>query len=403
MAKHESVATLPSDYNMKMGPVLFNVNASAEAEWVDNVALTSSNKQSDVIITPQVGVTAQWPVTASNTLRLSTSLGYSKYLIHPQYDQGTLLVSPDSVLSFDLYVGDFKINFHDQFSYQQDPASIGSINNVVAFNRMENIAGVGVIWDLNKILLGVNYDRIDFWSVNLTQVNGSNLNNAGSINFHANQFSANASWNMTSTVVFGVEGQGSIRNYDDYGIEDTGYGFGPFTRIEVTPNFKVSASGGFQSLTTTSGSLTAAQVNAPNSVSPVLGAGTTNSYYVDVTLDHRLNSYYTDRLSVGHELQLDVFSQQTDVTYVTYTSSWKVNRILNMAFTLNFENVDSPSAASAISSGSYDCFNLGVQASFPVTRSVSGAIVYQFCDKFDAPGGQAYTVNRLGATLNYHF
>ena len=70
----------------------------------------------------------------NNTLRFSTSVGYQKYLIHPQYDTGSVMVSPDSELAFDVYVGDFKINFHDQFSVQQDPASIGSLNNVVNFN-----------------------------------------------------------------------------------------------------------------------------------------------------------------------------------------------------------------------------------------------------------------------------
>jgi len=63
MARSQTVTALPSDYNLKLGPVLMNVNASMGAEYNSNVALSSSGAQSDFILSPQVGVVAQWPVT----------------------------------------------------------------------------------------------------------------------------------------------------------------------------------------------------------------------------------------------------------------------------------------------------------------------------------------------------
>lgn len=408
MARHETVATLPSDYNAKLGPILLNANASLEGEYVDNIGLTSNGATSDFIITPQVGLNAEWPVTEANTLRFNTSLGYSKYLIHPQYDTSHLLVAPDSVLGFDIYVGDFKINIHDQFSYQQDPSSIGSVSNVVNFSRFENIAGIGLVWDLNKLILTLNYDHVNFISTSLQTVDGSTLSNPDNLSYHADQVSASAGYSITSTVNVGVEAAASERDYDHFSIRDDSLSAGPYLRVEVTPNFKVSASGGYQVVTTDSGTLTPAEVMALNSVSPLFGTGTTNSYYANLTLDHRLSQYYTDRLSGGHEIDLDVFSQKTDVTYVTYTSSWKVNTSLNLAFTLNFQDVSSPGGtgtfgnpANAIASGSYDLFNAGVQANFPVTRSISGALLYQFNDKFNS--AQNYEQNRVGLLFNYHF
>lgn len=407
MARTQSVTSLPSDYNLKAGPVLMNVNASLDSEYNSNIALSSSGALSDFIMTPEVGLAIQWPITASNTLRLNTSVGYSKYLIHPQYDTGHVLIAPDSVLGFDIYVGDFKINLHDQFSIQQDPSTVGSLSNVVNFSRFENVAGVGVIWDLNKLVLTFDYDHITFVSNNLQQVNGSNLTNPGNLNYSANQVSAAATYSVTSTINVGFEGAASIRNYDQYGIQDDALSVGPFTRIEVTPNFKVSMSAGYQTVSTDSGNLTQAEANQPNNVTPAFGAGTTNSYYVNVTLDHRLNKYYTDRLSAGHEIQLDVFSQQSEVTYVNYTSSWKVNKDLNLAFTLNFQDVSTPNTGNStigtISTPSYDSFVAGVQANFPVTKSISGSVLYQFGDKFNTAPGQDYVQNRVGMMLNYHF
>ncbi len=401
MARHETVATLPSDYNIKAGPVLLNVNGSVEGEYVDNIALTHTGTKSDFIITPQIGLEAKWPVTVTNTLRFSTSLGYSKYLIHPQYDTSHLLVAPDSLLSFDVYVGDFKINLHDQFSYQQDPSSVGSLSNVVNFSRFQNIAGVGVLWDLNKLLLTLNYDHINFISTELQGVNGNNFANASRLNYMADQVSASASYSVTSTAAVGLEAAASTRYYDHYDVVDNGLSVGPFVRIKVTPNIKLSASGGFQTVSTSSGNLTPAITGAPNSVSPVMGAGTTNGYYANLTLDHRLNQYYTDRFSAGHEIDVDVFSQQSDLTYVTYTSSWKVNSSLNLALTLNYQDVHANGGG--IATGSYEDFMAGLQASFPVTKSVSGAVLYQFNDKFGAASAQSYLQNRVGFILNYHF
>ena len=121
-----------------------------------------------------------------------------------------------------------------------------------------------------------------------------------------------------------------------------------------------------------------------NNVSPVLGVGTYNSWYGNLTFDHRLNANYTDRLSIGHELELNVFSQISDVYYVSYTSSWKVNSGLNLAFTLNYEDVTSPSQTTTYSNSSFDVFSAGVQANFPVTKNISGAVLYQFSDNFGA-------------------
>jgi hypothetical protein len=412
MARHESVSALPSDYNMKVGPVLLNTNASLEGEYVNNIGLSNSNQLSDFIITPQVGVTASWPVTAANTLRFSTSIGYSKYLIHPQYDTSSVLVAPDSELSFDVYVGDFKINFHDQFSVQTDPSSIGSIDNVVNFNRIQNVAGIGVLWDLNKLILSLNYDHITFISTNLQALGGANLSDPGNIDYSADQISAAASYRITSTLVTGLEFAGSLRYYDQYNIDDNQMSAGPFLRVEVTPTFKVSAGAGFQEITTESGNLTFAQTQLSNSVNPVLGVGTYDSWYGNLTFDHRLNADYTDRLSIGHELELNVFSQISDVYYASYTSSWKVNSSLNLAFTLNYQDVTSPSQSTSYSNSTFNVFSAGVQANFPVTKSISGAVLYQFSDNFGgtnaiSPGvpnnSQGYTQQRVGMILNYHF
>jgi hypothetical protein len=150
MARHEDNTPLPTTYNMKVGPVLFDLTGSVDSEFNDNIGLNNTGAKSDFLITPEVGLGIRWPVTETNTLALTTSLGYTRYLIHPQFSSDNILVAPNSELSFDVFVGDFKFNFHDAFSYEQDPVNEGDFSNVVTFDRFDNDAGVAVIWDLNQ-------------------------------------------------------------------------------------------------------------------------------------------------------------------------------------------------------------------------------------------------------------
>ena len=80
MARHEDNNTLPTTYNMKLGPVLFDVTGSVDSEFNDNIGLTNTGQKSDFIVTPEVGIGVRWPVTESNTLSFNTSLGYTHYL-----------------------------------------------------------------------------------------------------------------------------------------------------------------------------------------------------------------------------------------------------------------------------------------------------------------------------------
>jgi hypothetical protein len=129
---------------------------------------TISNKQSDVIIRPQFNLDAIWPLTQLNTLRFDLGLGYGFYLAHPSADTNGVLISPGSQLAFDIFVQDFRINFHNRFSLQQDPIDQIQLSNVVDYGRFENTAGVSVLSDLNKVVLTFGYDHYTYISTSDT-------------------------------------------------------------------------------------------------------------------------------------------------------------------------------------------------------------------------------------------
>ena len=411
MARQDQKDTsLPTDYNMKVGPVLLNFTASVEADYEDNIGLTNNGNLSDFLITPEVGIQAQWPVTQTNTLTLSTSIGYTKYLIHPQFDQSNVIVAPDSALSFDVYTGDFKFNFHDAFSVQQDPVDEAALSNIVNFDRFENIAGVGVLWDLNKVILNLNYDHINFISSDLQTYTGQDINDPGALDYSADQVSTSAELHVSSTLIFGVEAAGSIREYNDSSGDYDQVSAGPYAKVQITDHIKAEASGGFQYINSPRNTSIATTQDAV--IGPAYGAGSDSGFYANLTLDHEVNKYFLQRLSGGHELELGLLAEESDVYYVNYSASWHVNSKLNLSLTLGYQDVTEKGGF--VQASSFDYFSAAVQANFPVTKSISGALIYQFNDKvadnntgtFNGAtsfGDESYEQNRVGLLLTYHF
>jgi hypothetical protein len=399
----EKDTSLPTTYNMKAGPVLLNFTGSVESDYVDNIGLTNNGAKSDFLITPEVGIEAQWPVTQVNTLSLSTSIGYTKYLIHPEFDTSHILVSPDSALSFDIYTGDFKINLHDSFSYQQDPTDEAALSDVVNFDRFENIAGAGVVWDLNKVILNLNYDHINFVSTGLQTFTGANLPDPGILDYSADQVSASAELHVSSTFIAGLEATASQRVYDDFTGDYDQLTAGPFFKVQITDHIKAQISGGWEYIDSPENSFqpfTGTGFVGPT-VGPNYGGGADSSYYFNLTLDHEVNKYFLQRLSLGHELELGLLAEQSDVAYINYSASWHVNTHLNIALTLGYQDVSEQGGF--IDASSFDLFAAGVQANFPVTKSLSGALIYQFTDKMADDSDQSYEQNRVGLLLTYHF
>jgi hypothetical protein len=399
MARTDQKSQLPTDYNMKVGPVLLNFTGSVEGDYDSNIGLTNSGAQSDFLITPEIGIAAQWPVTQTNTLSLSTSIGYTKYLIHPQYDTDHVLVAPNSVLSFDIYTGDFKINIHDAFSYQQDPTEETALSNIVNFNRFENIAGIGVLWDLNKVVLNLNYDHINFISTGLQTNTGSMLPDPGALDYNADQVSFSGEIHMSSTLIGGIEAAASRREYNDYAGEYDQLSAGPFIKLQITDHIKAQASGGYEYIGAPANSFN--PITQTGVLGPGYAAGSDSSYYFNLTLDHEINKYFFHRLSIGHELELGLLAEESDVSYINYEASWHVNQHLNLAFNAGYQDVEENGGL--ISASSFDLFTVGAQANFPVTKSISGALIYQFNDKTADISDQSYVENRVGLLLTYHF
>jgi hypothetical protein len=116
-ARHRAASSI-GYYDLKLGPTAWNFGTGLGLEYNSNVYNTESNPSGDFIFRPQINTRMLWPISDRNSINLSLGGGYSAYASNQRLDRA--FITPDSELSFDLYVGEFWINLHDRFSISED-------------------------------------------------------------------------------------------------------------------------------------------------------------------------------------------------------------------------------------------------------------------------------------------
>ena len=111
----EGAGVAQPDYNLKLGPVLFTMDAGVGVGYNSNVNLAEEGKISDGFVQPNVGISAFWQATELNSLSLNLGLAYTAYFNTPEADTKSILIDPGSDLSWDIYIGDFKVTLFDSF------------------------------------------------------------------------------------------------------------------------------------------------------------------------------------------------------------------------------------------------------------------------------------------------
>src|SRR5215813_4410074 len=268
-ARHQSIEQIP--YNLLVGPVRFRFSITMGVEYNDNINLAQVNKEDDVILRPQFNINAIWPVTQLNTLRLDLGIGYGHYINHPEFDNNAILISPGSQLSFDIFVGDLRINLHDRFSLSDDPVDEIQLSNVANYGRFENTAGVSVLWDLNKAVLTFGYDHYTYISTTDT---------FSYLDRNAEILSFSAYFALTSTTGGGIETSAVFDYYNEDVLNDsTSFSIGPFIETQITNYLRLRASVGYQFVNFDDGG-------------SIFDQNTDSSdWYGNIVLSHRINAY----------------------------------------------------------------------------------------------------------------
>ena len=410
-ARRQEIDRIP--YNLLLGPVRFRVSATAGVEYNDNINVAEVDTMDDFIFRPQVNFNMLWPITQLNTLRFDIGIGYAFYANHSEYNTNGLLLSPGSQLSFDIFVGDFRINFHDRFSLEQDPIGEAALSNVADYGRFQNTAGVSVLWDLNKAVVTFGYDHYTFIATN---------DDFDYLDRNADALMASASFAVTSTTGVGIEGNYVFNRYDRDLLNDSDtWSAGLFVETQVTSYVRFRLAGGYQNITYDAdqvflgpfpgGFLDQEFIDLNYPGGDLAGNfirfqddGNLDDFYVNLLISHRINAAITQRLSLGHESQLGVNSNYIQLNYVRHTATWNIiNRTLLSTEVFYEDAEESGGFLNGGEGESLHRYGGALTLGYQLTRHVTLGARYQYTQKDSDVAFRDYRQNRVSLDGTYSF
>lgn len=403
-ARQVQKTSLPTFANFKVGEVLLRVDARLGMDYVDNVDLTRE-KKSDFILTPEIGVNATWAVTKLNTLQFRAGLGYAYYFNNPRLNRQTTTITPDSAISFNVYAGDVKINFHDQFSLQQEAVSQGTLSGIAQIERFTNVIGTSVLWDTNDIIWNFGFDHYNFVTLGGAESSsGSIASDISRLDHSTDQFAASMAVKITSALIGGLEGTFSFSSYPKQPASDfTAVAVGPYFEFQLTSYTHVFLSGGYKGYM--------AGENAPGSVSVGGTAfaqptqGDPDGFYANVSLIHRLNRYYSDRLDVAHADEVEGLTGHTQVDSIRYSGIWRVNSKVSLSIGAFYEraHIVAGSALGGFPPSDFERIGFNLGTGYQISPKVAFSLAYQYVKKTAEQDIESYEQNRITFSLGYRF
>ena len=404
-ARRQSLDRIP--YNLLLGPVRFRFSATAGFEYNDNINVAEVQTQEDFIFRPQVNLNMLWPITQLNTLRFDIGLGYGFYFDHSEYNTNGILLAPSSQLSFDVFVGDFRINFHDRFSLEQDPIGEPGLSNVADYGRFQNTAGVSVLWDLNKAVVTLGYDHYTFIATN---------DDFEYLDRDADSLTASISVAATSTTGVGLETAYVFNRYDEDLLNDSDtFSIGAFMETQVSSYIKLRLAGGYQTISFDAdevvlGPFPTGFFDNPANI-PAGGdvngnflvfndEGELDDFYFNLLISHRINAAITHRLALGHESQLGVNSNYIRLNYIRHTATWNiVNRTL---LSTEFFYEDAEDSGGFVDEELHR-YGGALTVGYQLTRHVTLGARYQYTQKDSDVAFRDYKQNRVSIDGTYSF
>jgi hypothetical protein len=363
-------------YHLRLGPVSLRFQAGWTTEATDNVRNTSTDEQADVSFRPQGNTVAFWPVTQKNTLWLAFGVGYAKYINATEYDG--LLLAPGSEVSFDLYVQDLVFNFHDRFSFSQDVTGDPTISGIGGLDRFENTVGVGMAWDLNKLLVNAGYDYSVFVPTEdlySDQSRGSHL------------FNASGALVINPTTLAGLQLSGGLADYDeDFYSDNQHIGLGAFVSARFSEYTQLRAAGGYVTYF------------FDPSLS-VTNREKLDAFYLDLSFNHRPSRSFAHSISLGHQLQAGYFSDSVELLYFRHGANWNLFRKTSVTTSLSYEYFRETRQQGEKGSR----YGAGLGFVRPLTQKLTGSLRYSFYLKDSDVNTSDYTQNRLVLDLLYRF
>jgi len=394
-----NTGTLP--YTIRSGDFRLLVSPSIEADWNDNINGASSGRQQDFIFQPSLQLTGTYPITAHNILNISLGIGYAEYLEHPIYNG--LRISAGSQVAFDVYIKDFKFDFHDSASESQDTGAQGGVAGTAFFGGLVNTFGVTGTWNLHDLVLTLGIDQNNYFASSslFDYLNYSSENPVARANF---QFRPNFSAGLETSASFTSYSQEVLNNSQNYSA-------GVLATWNPDEFFIVTAHAGYAiydyGQTSQSGQIFEESPTGGTNVVPVGGAIRTanqSSWYAMFALTHRITERIDYNLSFNEQIVPGVQSDASKVTSVILAGNWAFSKALSFHSTIDYEHGQQGEGnISGNLSETYNFVNATLSANYAITKAMALALSYRRALRYSSLAGASYGQDLVSLTLSYRF
>jgi len=364
-------------YNLSLGPVNIRAEAGVSTSYNDNINVAYTGRQSDAIITPSLTLHGLWQATDVNALTFDIGIGYQWYTIHS--GDSSINITPNSKTEFNIYVGDFKINLHDQFSFSQNPVIVGQLSNVNQFPVFVNVVGLGVDWDLGDIILSLGYNHTNQWI----------FDSAFSyLNYQADTISPRVTFKVSSTIDTGLETAFTSMRYEQ-NVQNNSLSMmvGPFMDAKINENLSVDAHAGANLTDYATGGLNGDSSNI-------------TGFYGNAGINHRINDVLSEGLTGGQEYIPGVTSNYTKRIYANYTLGWQATNSFSVATNLWWENLDDSNATFRQTANR---FGTNLTLTYNITDHINTSLGYQYIIKNADPSNLGYSQDVVNLSFSYKF
>lgn len=443
--------------NLKLGPVNLGFGLSTLWEYNDNITRSGTDPVSDLIGSAYLNISANYPITETTSLSLSSAIGFDHYFNHPElspYGEDFVLnVLPGTTLALDGKIGPVYVVVYDRASVRPAIQNYNSLNDRGVFGVFQNDAGMGANWSINSSLnLSLNYVHSDAMAME---------DKDKKFDRSTDSLQTSLAWSPTGVWTTGLEGGYTWLRYPEhYNNDGTMLNAGAFFAMPIGKSTSIRIAGGVQKfnfepppyfkgsltdddkrLTNAQDTLAAlqaqkAQVEGDRTLTPEdkaaqlqrldqqianadgqVAAAQTNlaqrtteynsnnrdssdltDYYASVTISNRLSSRISQALNFGHESTLNITSNFITADYISYglgIIAWSGSRLSISGY---YENAKDSGGTLA-----QDIEQWGIDAylSHQLTSRLRMGIGYHYGISDSNAVNRDYTQHAFNVDLNY--
>jgi hypothetical protein len=375
----EQLTTRPEG-NIRWGPVDALFSVSVAGGYNDNVNVSRTDKEGSWFFTPFGSARLFWQPTENSSLLLDVGVGYQLYIDHSELNQFT--VSPNSAISYALFIGSVRLRFSDVLNYSVNPIDVGGVSGVSRYGGLQNTFGIAADFEFQKAVLTVGYDHYNFVS---TAAASDPQDGASDSLFARMSYVINPALSVGPEVAGGYMRKTEQLLNDNYHISAGGFAhWDPSDKLNLTLRlgyayYEFLANG-------------VLPPPSPNS-----------SFYGTLNVTHQITDALSHALNAGHELQTGYQAANADaveLTFVNYRINLNVIRDVSLNAGVTFNHGEE---FGGLSDETYNQIVFSTGAGYQLTKHLGTSVAYQFSNKNSDVEANDYSQNSVWVMLSYLF